>query len=138
MLEGLAEVKRSLEARGIAFVIRFGPPPDVAFELSREAAALVVDRGYLKPQRAWQAEARQRVECRMIEVETDVVVPVEVASSKHEVGARTLRPKIGRLWDDYLVHAPSPEVTRSAGHLRYHSDVDLSDPLATARSLRST
>ena len=135
MLEGLAEVQRTLEARGIAFVIRYGTPPDVATELSEQAAILVADRGYLKPQRAWQAEVRERVGCRMIEVETDVVVPIEVASPKHEVGARTLRPKINRVWERYLVEAPSPQVAQRTEDLG-PSNVDLSDPVATARKLQ--
>ena len=38
----------------------------------------------------------------LVQVEGDVVVPVERASDKHEYAARTLRPRIQSLVDDYL------------------------------------
>ena len=136
LLQGLAEVSRTLAAREIGFCIRYGAPPDVTLALAEEAAILVCDRGYLKPQRSWQAIVRERVGCRMIEVETDAVVPLEVASTKHEFGARTLRPKINRLLDGYLVPSEPPTVEVSAGRLGLRSDVDLADPVATAERLK--
>src|SRR3712207_4071534 len=47
MLEGLAEVARTLEARGISFVIRRGAPDEVALAFAAEASLVVCDRGYL-------------------------------------------------------------------------------------------
>src|SRR3954454_8379105 len=49
MLEGLAEVERDLNERGIGFVIRRGAPDAVALQFASEAALVVCDRGYLKP-----------------------------------------------------------------------------------------
>jgi hypothetical protein len=103
MLEGLAEAERELRARGIAFVIRKGAPDAVALDFSREAALVVCDRGYLKPQKAWRAGLAARADRRVVQVEGDVVVPVETASGKHEVAARTLRSKLHRVWEEYLV-----------------------------------
>src|SRR3954466_6412088 len=65
MLEGLAEVARALEERGIAFVIRRGAPDEAALDLAREAAVLVCDRGYLKPQKAWRASVVRQATCRV-------------------------------------------------------------------------
>ena len=136
LLQGLAEVEATLRARGVAFVIRHGSPSDVALDLASDAAILVVDHGYLRPQREWRRQVLERAECRVVAVETDAVVPIETASGKHEVGARTLRPTIGRVWEDYLVEAPSPSPKRKATGLKISSDVDLSDPLALAASLK--
>jgi deoxyribodipyrimidine photo-lyase len=136
LLQGLAEVRTTLEKRGIGFVIRSGAPPDVTLAIAERAAILVCDRGYLKPQRRWQAAVGERVGCRMVEVETDLVVPVEQASRKHEFAARTIRPKIGRLMDDYLVAAPAAEIRVRAAGLDLRSDVDLADPVRTARALQ--
>jgi deoxyribodipyrimidine photo-lyase len=72
----------------------------------------------------------------MVEVETDLVVPVEIASVKLEVGARTLRPKIARLMDDYLVRSPDSKVRVGADGLDLRSDVHLRDPVATAGTLK--
>jgi deoxyribodipyrimidine photo-lyase len=48
----------------------------------------------------------QRAHCRVVQVvqvESDVVVPVEVVSDKAEYAARTIRPKIQRRLETYLV-----------------------------------
>jgi len=127
LLEGLAEVARTLHRRGIAFVIRAASPVEVTVELARRAAILVCDRGYLKPQRAWQAAILDQVACRVVQLETDAVVPLAVASGKHEFAARTIRPKIARVWEDYLVDAPSPGLRHAASGLDLRSDIDLSD-----------
>ena len=135
LLEGLREVEATLARRGVAFVIRHGAPDAVTLALSRDAALLVCDRGYLAPQREWQRAVVGKVTCRTVEVETDAVVPLEAASGKHEVGARTLRPKIMRLWDEYLRDHRAPTVKVKATKLDIRSDVDLSDPLAAAGKL---
>jgi deoxyribodipyrimidine photo-lyase len=95
---------------------------------------VVCDRGYLKPQRTWRSNLAARVDRRLVQVEGDVVVPVETASPKHEVAARTLRPKIKRLRDDYLAPLEERPVRRRADGLDLRSDIDLSDiPAALAR-----
>ncbi|MGH6899631.1 MAG: deoxyribodipyrimidine photo-lyase [Geminicoccaceae bacterium] len=105
MLEGLQEVEHTLVGRGIKFVIRRGAPAGVAVALAEDAALVVCDRGYLRHQKAWRTEVAERIGCALVQVEGDVVVPVEVASHKAEVAARTLRPKLHKVWDEYL--APS-------------------------------
>lgn len=102
LLQGLQDVARQLAQRGIGFCLRIGEPPDLALALSRDAALVVCDRGYLKPQVAWRQVLAKRIKCRLIQVEGDAVVPVEVASGKHEYAARTLRPRIHRQLEDYL------------------------------------
>lgn len=135
MLEGLADAARGLKARGVCFVIRRGAPDDVAVQLSGEAAVVVCDRGYLKPQRRWREGLANRAECRVVEVEGDVVVPLELASTKHEFAARTLRPKIHRLWDEFLVETPDARLNRTGDVPELRSDIDLSDPVAALASM---
>ncbi len=96
MIQGLQEVSESLTARGIHFTPLKGHPPAAAAYLSRSARAVVVDRGYLKIQRRWKEEFLAAVSAPVYQVESDVVVPVEVASEKEEYTAATLRPKINR------------------------------------------
>ena len=104
MLEGLKETQAALASRGIKLVVRRGQPPDVALNLGRRASMIVCDRGYLRHQRAWREQVAQEGDCRVVQVESDVIVPVEVVSDKAEYAARTIRPKIHRLLDTYLVH----------------------------------
>jgi deoxyribodipyrimidine photo-lyase len=103
MIEGLRDAGRALRARGIPFVVRHGSPPDVALALGREAALLVCDRGYLRHQRDWRAQVAEEASCEVVQVESDVVVPVEVTSTKAEFAARTIRPKLHRQLERFLV-----------------------------------
>ena len=136
MLEGLAEVARALADRGIAFVIGRGSPDQVALSFAQDAALIVCDRGYLKPQRAWRASVARQTTCRVVQVEGDVLVPVEIASPKHEVGARTLRPRLYRVWDDYIVPLKPRPVRRPALELAPPRHFDLTDVPGLVRSLK--
>jgi deoxyribodipyrimidine photo-lyase len=103
MLQGLKEVQSSLEKRGIKMVIRHNSPQRGVLELSKNACLVIVDRGYLKIQRDWRSFAAENMECPLVQVEGDVVVPVEEASPKEEYSAATFRPKIKKKLDQYLV-----------------------------------
>ncbi|PID63428.1 MAG: deoxyribodipyrimidine photolyase [Gammaproteobacteria bacterium] len=135
MLEGLAEVQQSLQERGIAFVMRAGSPDEVAIELAREAAVVVCDRGYLRQQRRWRRHLARAATCRVIEVEGDVVVPLAVASNKAEYAARTIRPKIERQIDNFLVHPEEQQLGIDSRALDVRGDLDPADPEALLASL---
>jgi deoxyribodipyrimidine photo-lyase len=135
MLEGLAEVRRRLEARGIGFVVRHGAPDAVALELSRQAALVVCDAGYLKVQRLWRRRLAEGLDRRLIRVEGDVVAPIAQVSTKHEYAARTIRPRIQRIMDDYIVPLRPRPVARRA-ELNLSSDFDLDDISAIVTRLR--
>lgn len=107
MLEGLREVYFSLVEKGIKMVVWHKSPELGATELSKEASLTVVDRGYLKIQKKWYEYVAQNVDCPLIQVESDIVVPVEEASQKEEYSAATLRPKINKKLDHYLI-LPKP------------------------------
>ena len=63
-------------------------------------------------------------------------MPVETTSPKHEVGARTLRPKLHRLWEDVHRSAHAPAVRCPAGDLSVRSDIDLTDVPGLVRALK--
>jgi deoxyribodipyrimidine photo-lyase len=102
MLEGILETQQALETKGIRFVLRLQPPPKAAIELGKDAAIIVTDRGYLRIQREWRAAAATRAACTVVQVESDVVVPVEPVSEKEEYAARTIRGKIHKHLNNFL------------------------------------
>jgi deoxyribodipyrimidine photo-lyase len=102
MLEGLQDVQRCLTARGIAFRIAVGDPAREALKAARHASVLICDRGYLRHQRQWRHQVAHEAPCPVIQVESDVLVPVESVSAKAEYAARTIRPKIQKLLPAYL------------------------------------
>ncbi|MBE7200207.1 MAG: deoxyribodipyrimidine photo-lyase, partial [Parafilimonas terrae] len=128
LLQGLADAKAGLEKRGIGFVMRKASPARIAIDLAKDAALLVLDRGYLAIQKAWYREIAGHVKTRIVQVEGDVVVPVETASKKHEFAARTLRPKLNRLWDPFVAELKPRKPKRAAAGLGLKSAIDISDP----------
>ena len=103
MLEGLKETKERLERRGIQMKIRYVAPDEGAIELAKEACLVVVDRGYLRIEKQWRNQAAEKAQCQMVQVESNVIVPVETASPKGEYSAGTLRKKLNARLADFAV-----------------------------------
>jgi len=103
MLEGLKEVQSTLEEKGIKLVIKRISPEIGAIELAKSASMVIVDQGYTKTERKWKKHVAEKIKCPLIQVESNVVVPVKVASPKEEYSAATLRPKINKVLNRYLV-----------------------------------
>ncbi len=103
MLQGLLEVKRSLKKRGIPFAIHRDVPTKIVSNLGEDASLVVVDRDYLRLQRQWRLKLAASLECPLNQIESNVIVPIETVSQKEEYSAGTIRPKISRLIDDYLI-----------------------------------
>jgi deoxyribodipyrimidine photo-lyase len=102
MLEGLLETKDRLLSQGIMFTLRIGTPSEIVTELGGDAAIVVTDRGYLNLQKQWRLAVAAELDCLCTEVESNMVVPVEAASSKEEWSAATFRRKITPLFDRFL------------------------------------
>jgi deoxyribodipyrimidine photo-lyase len=102
MLEGLKETRDALRGRGIPLVVRRGDPDREVAAFGRHAAVVVVDDGYVRVERGWRRSAAAALACPLVEVATNVIVPVEAASPKEEYSAATMRPRIYRLLDAFL------------------------------------
>ena len=126
MLEGLQDVEISLNKRGIRMVLVPVSPEKGVVKLSQDACLVVVDAGYLKIQKKWRTEAAKRLDCLLLQVETDVLVPVEEASVKEEYSAATLRPKIHTKLYQYLFPLKKKPVHFPSLHLPFDS-LDISD-----------
>ena len=134
MLEGLRETQTSLAKQGIKMVIQRGSPADVASALGRKAAFIVCDRGYLRHQRAWRTQVARSADCRVLQIESDVVVPIEVVSNKAEYAARTIRPKIYKHLNNYLLPFEPGAVKTSSLGLKIDS-LDLTEIISIVENL---
>jgi deoxyribodipyrimidine photo-lyase len=97
MAEGLRDVAKGLSTYGAAFVIVKGSPDEVALSFLENSAAVVMDMGYTRIQRLWRESLKAALQAKNrygVILESDVVVPVEKASDKEELAARTIRKKI--------------------------------------------
>ncbi len=117
LIDGLVDVAGHLSRRDIGFVVRPGPPLDVACELAADAAAVVLDRNYLREPRSWRRDLADTVSGRVEEVEANVVVPVAVTSDKREWAARTIRPKIHDHLDRFLEELRTTAIHRPVRRL---------------------
>jgi deoxyribodipyrimidine photo-lyase len=126
MLEGLKDAQEALEKRGIKMVVRKGSPDEVALDAGKDASLLVTDRGYLRPQKRWREKVAGEAGCLVTQVESDVIVPVELASDKQEHAARTLRPRIQEYLEDFLVGLTPTKISKQSLNMKAEG-LDLSD-----------
>jgi len=126
MLEGLKDAQGALRERGIKMVVREGSPGDIALEAGKDASIIVTDRGYMRPQKRWRERVAREAGCLVTQVESDVVVPVELASEKREPAARTLRPRIGEYLEDFLVKLTPTKISKHSLNMKAEG-LDLSD-----------
>jgi deoxyribodipyrimidine photo-lyase len=118
MLQGLAQTESALKARGIRLVMRIGGPDEEVAKVAANASAVVVDRGYLRVQKDWRARAARKLKCPLVEVESDAIVPVDLASDKEEYAAATIRPKIHRHLKRFLAPLRRTKLRRDSLGLR--------------------
>ena len=126
MLEGLLGTQKALESKGTRLVIRRGSPETAAVELAKDASLVVVDSGQLRIQRKWRADAAKKTKCPLYQVETNLIVPVAEASVKENFSAGTLRPRINKKLDYYLVGMRHRRPERDSLGMRFDS-LDISD-----------
>ncbi|KAG7401070.1 hypothetical protein PHYBOEH_003265 [Phytophthora boehmeriae] len=122
-LEGLVDAHERLAGRGLSFDVFHHrhksddrPTRGELLTICASKAALVVtDRPYLRPWRIALDTLVSAVEDEgdgnantagsfgIVQVEGDVVVPADVATNKEEYAARTIRPRITKHLERYLV-----------------------------------
>jgi deoxyribodipyrimidine photo-lyase len=110
LVEGLVDAGRDLAARGVPLVVRLGRPGEVVPALAAEVGASLVvgDENPVRVGQQWREQVAGTLKVPFHLVDADVVVPTSLFP-KEEFAARTLRPKIHRVWDDYLKPLPSPD-----------------------------
>ncbi|GMF30278.1 unnamed protein product [Phytophthora fragariaefolia] len=128
-LEGLADARQRLAGRGLSFDVFHHrhkgddrPSRNGLLEFcARKAALVVTDRPYLRPWRAALDKLVSTVEDEgdagssgagfgIVQVEGDVVVPAALVTDKEEYAARTIRPRITKHLDRYVVPLESVDL----------------------------
>ncbi len=135
MLEGLQEVERSLESRKVKFVVRSGSPEKILPDLASGASLAVVDRDYQRLQRKWRSQVADTIGCSLLQVESNVVVPIETASEKEQYSAGTIRPRIHRHLDVFMHDLPRLRMKESSLTLDLDS-MDISDTAEVIRQMK--
>lgn len=125
MLKGLIETANHLKEKSISLAVLVGTPEDILpqFLTKIDAGLLVTDLNPLRISQEWKEKVTKNLKITFIEVDAHNIVPVFKASDKQEFGAYTIRPKINRLLESYLV--PFPEIQRHPFELDEESKVAL-------------
>lgn len=108
MFEGLDEVSRQLAVLHIPFEVVSGNWLGLMREWMRriEPGLVVFDMSPLRCSRKKHREFAELELSACVEVDSHNIVPVWLASNKQEWAAYTLRPKIKRVWEEYLLEPP--------------------------------
>lgn len=109
MAEGLAKLPDDFAARRIGWQLEIGDPVERISAVARDlnAAAVVTDVNPLRIGCQWRRDVADAVEAPLMAVDGDVVAP-SALFPKQEYAARTIRPKIHRVLDEYLQRIPDP------------------------------
>jgi len=129
MLEGLGEISQICEDKGLDFRIYSGDAVEIIHALGLGAGLVVFDHGCLKWQRAQRQSLKNMfTHTQVVEIETETVVPVYLASGKEEYSAGTLRKKLLQMLPEQLVFDDPPFLTparadcNTMDHQRYQGD----------------
>ncbi len=136
LVDALLEIQEDLEARGVPLVVRLGHPDAVALALAREVRAVVVvsDENPVRIGETWRQRLAKGLNVPFLCVDSDVVVPIALFP-KEEYAARTLRPKIHKVWGDYLTRIPNPRAGQEwPSHARPRGEAV--DPNALMKALK--
>ncbi len=117
LIEGVIELYENLKERNIRMVIARCSPEEGAILLAGRAALVITDGGYLRHERQWRAEVASKIDVPLIEIESNLIVPIRESSLKEEYSAATLRRKISPMIDYF---ASASEV--GSYHGPYYSD----------------
>lgn len=137
MLEGLIEVETSLAERDITFILTLKSPEQGVLEYAKDASLCIVDVGYLKTEQNWRNDAAKNMRCPLIQVESNVIVPVRIASSKEEYAAYTFRPKITKQLKKFLQPLPQRKPNSPFTNRKWSTQLELKKPQDIVTQLSS-
>ncbi len=108
MLGGLEETSHELAKFNIPLIVLTGDPAVEIpkFVAKNKIGLLVKDFSPLKINRRWAKQVAGKVAIAVHEIDTHNIVPCRVVSDKPEYAAYTIRPKIHKKLDEYLVEFP--------------------------------
>jgi len=139
LAEGLSDIEAGLNSRRAAFVLRAHPDHRLEPFLDEVRPAILVgDENPLRQMERWREQVAERVRVPFWTVDADVIVPSRLLETE-QYAARTIRPRIHRQLDAFLVPSSEPAArtpwkARVAPHGRPAS-IEILDGLPLDRSV---
>lgn len=122
MLQGLKDIETSLLDKQIPLIIKKISPDKGAISLADNACVVICDKGYLKIQRQWRKTVATQIKCPCVQIESNIIVPVEETSNKQEYAAYTIRPKIMKKYRFYLNQFENSKLIKDSLNLNIDSE----------------
>lgn len=108
LAEGLRDIEAGLNSRRATFVLRAYPDHRLEPFLDEVRPALLVgDENPLRQMERWREQVAERVRVPFWTVDADVMVPSRLLESE-QYAARTIRPRIHKQLDAFLVPSSEP------------------------------
>lgn len=99
MIQGLNKISKKLKEKNIRFIVITDDPIESILKISEKAKLLITDRGYLKILINWRKSISKKINIPFIQIEDNVLLPLEMVSNKEEYSAATLRRKYNKTLD---------------------------------------
>jgi len=130
-VEGIRALAPRLERRGIGFILRSWPEHDLVKFCDEVSPCLVVgDENPIRKPERWRQSFSKRLRVPFWTVDADVIVPGKLLL-KEQYSARTIRPRIFTLLDEFLV-----PVAQTKPHVRWQQPKGLSSSAASSDLLQ--
>ncbi len=109
LAQGIPDLAKRLEKRGVGFVLRRYPDHTLINFCHEARPSLVVgDENPMREPERWRLIAADRLRVPLWTVDADVIVPSKLLQ-KEQYAARTIRPHIRALLDEFLVPLANPK-----------------------------
>ena len=109
LVQGWQDLREGLRRRNVGFVLRRWPEHLLESFCEEVQPCLVVgDENPMREPEQWRQEASQNLRVPFWTVDADVIVPTMLLG-KEQYGARTIRPRIQALLEEFLVPVGNPK-----------------------------
>ncbi len=120
LLRGMNKLRKDLYSGGIQLHIEMTTRVKGVTKFAKNAVEVVGDFAYLKEDR--QIRKQLSLPCRFTLIESDITVPVMIASDKEEYAARTFRPKIHEKLSSFTKRVKTPILEHQSLNLQFPKD----------------
>lgn len=129
MLKGLQQVENQCKKLGIQFHLELGYAKNLIVDYCQqyEIDLVIADFCPLRDPLSWVEEAGKKlkkINVPLYQVDAHNIIPCWITSEKLEFAARTIRPKVHRVLNEFLTEIPAIEPHPYAPNIKNESDTD--------------
>lgn len=113
-IEGFEQFKNELKKLNISLLIARNKEDILKFIDKLEPSIIITDFYPLKNIKSINKEIADKAKCKVLEIDSHNIVPTRFVSNKEEFAAYTIRPKIKKHINDFLIEIPEPQTVKQS------------------------